>query len=246
MVPMHLTEADNIISVEGIGKIRVVRTYRGKYLRLQVDREAGVKMTVPVRVSMKEAEKWLERKKPWLRKKIGEIKRQQASQTVFLPGRRYFTRTHLLLLEPWAGKGMQLRIRGITATLNYPENADPAAEPVQQIARRALVQVLRREASVYLPERLDFLARRHGFSYRKVSIRENRSRWGSCSGKDHISLNLHLMRLPDHLIDYVLLHELLHTVHRNHGPLFWAELDRLTGGARKLDRELKKYPVRYF
>ncbi len=240
-----MTPAYNI-SVEGIGKVRVIRTHRGKYLRLQVDSEAGVKMTVPDRVRMKEAEKWLEGKKPWLRKKIGEIRRQQASQTVFLPGNRYFTRNHFLLLEPWSGRDMQLRIRGRTATLNFPENADPAAEKVQQIARRAMVQVLRKEACEYLPERLGFLARKYGFFYRKVSIRENRTRWGSCSGKDHISLNLHLMRLPDYLIDYVLLHELVHTVHRNHGTLFWAELDRLTGDARKLDRELKKYPIGYF
>lgn len=240
-----MTQANNI-SIEGIGKIRVVRTHRGKYLRLQVDREAGVIMTVPDRVSMKEAEKWLEGKKPWLRKKIGEIRRQLALQTVFLPGSRYFTRAHFLLLEPWKGRGMQFRIRGRTAVLNFPENTDPASGTVQQIARRSMVRVLRKEACEYLPERLGFLARKHGFSYRKVSIRENRTRWGSCSWKDHISLNLHLMRLPDHLIDYVLLHELVHTVHRNHGPLFWAELDRLTGGARKLDRELKKYPIGYF
>jgi len=80
----------------------------------------------------------------------------------------------------------------------------------------------------------------------KVRIRNTVSKWGSCSTRNDISLSLHLMRLPDRLIDYIILHELCHTVHHNHGPQFHALLDRLTGGNHaELQREIRQYRTRW-
>jgi len=103
---------------------------------------------------------------------------------------------------------------------------------------------LRRRAQSVLPAQLAKLARLHGFQYSGVTIRKSRSRWGSCSTKKSINLSLYLMLLPEHLIEYVLLHELCHTVQMNHSPAFWALLDRCTGNkARELRREIRKYRV---
>ncbi len=68
------------------------------------------------------------------------------------------------------------------------------------------------------------MATKHGFSYNSVSVRELKSRWGSCDQKQHIVLNFYLMQLPWDYIDYVLVHELAHTEHLNHGPEFWHRL----------------------
>ena len=86
---------------------------------------------------------------------------------------------------------------------------------------------LRRLAARELPARLDELARRHGFSVAGVSIRNQRTRWGSCSRSGRISLNWRLIRLPPDIRDYVLLHELTHLRHLNHSARFWRELARL-------------------
>ncbi|MCD6308004.1 MAG: M48 family metallopeptidase, partial [Candidatus Latescibacteria bacterium] len=85
----------------------------------------------------------------------------------------------------------------------------------------------REEARAILTTRLDELARRHGFAYNRVFIRKQKTRWGSCSARNNINLNMRLCALPRELMDYVLLHELLHTKIRNHGPRFWDELDSL-------------------
>ena len=69
---------------------------------------------------------------------------------------------------------------------------------------------LRKEAKAWLPVRLAFLAERYSFSYNQVRIKNNVSNWGSCSRKGNINLNLHIMRLPEDLRDYVILHELCH------------------------------------
>lgn len=92
-----------------------------------------------------------------------------------------------------------------------------------------------------LTDRLAVLAETHGFIYNKVTLRNQRTRWGSCSARDTISLNMKLVCLPEFLIDYVILHELAHTRIKNHGPDFWSLLDSLVGDAKVLQARLRKY-----
>lgn len=110
--------------------------------------------------------------------------------------------------------------------------------------RKARIEALRRAAREDLPERMARLAAETGLRYEKLSIRASHTKWGSCSGQNHISLSLFLMTLPEHLRDFVILHELCHTVHHNHSPRFHALLDRLVGGHEKaLNRELKAFSI---
>ena len=89
------------------------------------------------------------------------------------------------------------------------------------------VESLRAKAKAALPPRLAVLAARYGFRYNRVTIKHNTSNWGSCSSKGNINLNLNLMRVPVPLQDYILLHELTHLHHADHGPDFHAELEHL-------------------
>ncbi|GAB4334901.1 MAG: hypothetical protein Kow0089_04360 [Desulfobulbaceae bacterium] len=102
----------------------------------------------------------------------------------------------------------------------------------------------RGEAAKILIPRLEELARKHGYRYNRVTIRNQKTRWGSCSAHNNISLNMKLIRLPEDLRDFVLLHELVHTRIRNHGKEFRAELLRIEPRARELDRELGRYDPR--
>lgn len=107
------------------------------------------------------------------------------------------------------------------------------------------IEQLRSEAKRTLPERVEELATQHGLRYGKVTIRATRSKWGSCTAKGNLSLSLFLMTLPEHLRDYVILHELAHTVHHNHSPRFHALVDIMTEGREKaLARELRQYAIR--
>ena len=96
-------------------------------------------------------------------------------------------------------------------------------------------------AKIYLLGQLEEMAQQHGFKYNKATIRNQKTRWGSCSGKNNISLNMQLMNLPPELINYVILHELVHTKIKNHSPHFWGSLDIYVGNAKAIDKELKKY-----
>ena len=107
----------------------------------------------------------------------------------------------------------------------------------------AEVERLRARAKAALPPRLAELAALHGFTYNQVRIKHNSSNWGSCSELGNINLNLNLMRLPEHLRDYVMLHELCHLKYLNHGPEFHALLESVCPGHRALNRELRTYKM---
>lgn len=116
---------------------------------------------------------------------------------------------------------------------------------VREMLIGGIERYLKADAKAYLPIRLAHLAQMHGLKYNEVKINSSRSRWGSCSGRKDINLSFYLMLLPSHLIDYVLLHELTHTLEMNHSPRFWAKLDGFAGvNSHQLRRELRGFRTR--
>jgi hypothetical protein len=99
----------------------------------------------------------------------------------------------------------------------------------------------RQAARQWIIDRLHELADLYGFSFRKAFVRNQKTRWGSCSHQNNINLNVNLVRLPEHLMDYAILHELVHTRIKNHSPVFWAELEKYVPNARQVDKELDNY-----
>ena len=128
--------------------------------------------------------------------------------------------------------------------MRFPADTDFSSAQVQRQIRMFLTEMLRHEAKLYLPDRVAKLAADHGFKYNQLSVKNVHTRWGSCSAQNNINLNIHLMRLPEYLSDFVILHELCHTIHKNHGPQFHKLLDSLVGGNEKrFDKELNKYKI---
>ena len=107
----------------------------------------------------------------------------------------------------------------------------PLKDPNEQRARDYQIKILRKKAREYLPYRLDYYAKLFGYSYDHFKLSHANTRWGSCThrkrdGKDEItiSLNIGLMKVPEKLRDYVILHELAHLNHMDHSKAFWAEV----------------------
>jgi len=92
----------------------------------------------------------------------------------------------------------------------------------------------------YLINRVETLAKKHGFQYRILKFKVMKTRWGSCTAKNNINLNMLITFLPKKLQDYVILHELVHTRIKDHSHRFWALLDKITGDAKGIHKELKE------
>ncbi|MBU1084472.1 MAG: M48 family metallopeptidase [Candidatus Omnitrophica bacterium] len=110
---------------------------------------------------------------------------------------------------------------------------------------RSKESLTREEACQKLTLRAKEIARENGFLFGKISVKEQKTRWGSCSPGNNISLNLKLRRLPDLFIDYVILHELVHTRVKNHKKEFWEEMGKYMQCPRDIDRQLRRYSIAF-
>ncbi len=102
------------------------------------------------------------------------------------------------------------------------------------------IRALAEQAVKYIPERVEYFAPIVGVSYGRITIRNQRTRWGSCSGKGNLNFNCLLMKTPPEVIDYVVVHELCHRKEMNHSQSFWAEVERVLPEYRKAKRWLKE------
>jgi predicted metal-dependent hydrolase len=234
---------DKYYHVEPVGPVLIKKNNRSHRIRLRVNPDGKVLVSMPSSGSDQKALDFVRAKSDWILKQQQNIK---AGLTVFTPETSFKTRFHLLkIIRVEHAKVSAMVGKGIVQ-INIPRKQDCQHPGIQQFIRRVIVQVMRQEARIYLPQRLNELAKICNLQFENVYVKHVKSRWGSCSSANNINLNLHLMRLPDRLIDYVLLHELAHTVEKNHGPGFWNLMEKICPGAGKLDKELKHYRVDIF
>jgi predicted metal-dependent hydrolase len=238
--------ANKIIHLPEIGEVHLQKKSRAKRLSIRLKPMQAVQVTVPQRVSFDEAEKMVLSKIDWIKKHLPKMQKIAEQVTIFSTEKPYLTKFHqLYLLESQQADFQVLRKQNIVQ-LYYPQNLKSDDEQVQTAAKQVLQKIWRKEAQDYLPQRTAELAQKHNFKYKIVKILNARTRWGSCSADNVISLNLHLIRLPQALLDYVILHELCHTIEKNHAPAFWSLLDKVSGDAKGLDKQLNQYRIEVF
>ncbi|GGK87214.1 M48 family metallopeptidase [Rufibacter glacialis] len=232
--------------IDTIGLVQFVPSATAKYVRISIKPGQGVRVTLPKRATLAQAETFVQEKAPWIRKHLSNQQQEQQKKTLFSPDVEFKTRFHQLLLLPHPLPQAKSRLKDGILYVWYPEQVGYEHPDVQEYIKQSVEYTLRLEAKRYLPQRVAHFAQQFGFSYQQVAIKNAKTRWGSCSYTNNINLNLHLMRLPPHLCDYVILHELAHTVEKNHGPRFWALLDKISGDARGLDKQLKAYRLQVY
>ncbi len=232
--------AERNFFLNDIGEVTVRKRRNTKRLSIKIDGRGEVRMTIPFLVSYREATRFLEEKKDWVirtRKKITE----RSVPSLFGEGEIMVTKYHRILVECKDVETPAFRISNDITLVEVPPVFPLSDDRIQIFIRKAVEETLRLEAKAILIPRALKLSEKYGFPVNQIRVKNLKSRWGSCSSLNNINLNIHLMRLPVHLSDYVILHELVHIRHRNHSAAFWDELGRHVPDPGALARELRKY-----
>lgn len=231
-----------LINHPTLGEITVCQSRRSRRISLSVRPPGKIRLSYPYGVTLNDALKFMVSKEEWLERTLEKYSHKRP-ELISVP---YSTRAHELVLVPTEKEKISVRTGDGKIIVSYPFHLPIDSDEVQTAARKGIEEAWKHEAKNILPSRLSEISRKTGLKFRSVTIRNTVSKWGSCSARDDISLSIHLMRLPNHLIDYILIHELCHTVHKNHGPDFHALLNHHTEGLHKnLRKELRNYHTRW-
>jgi len=220
-----------VVQFNNIGPVTFQKNRRSKNIKIRVKPDKTVHVSFPFYVSGNEAAAFVSKNTDWI---STQQQKFDSKKQDFLTESSFKTKMHSIDIIKGEQSRVQFKKENIKIYLN-----DLNSDDSRHFVKNILDKVYRFEALCILPKRLAELAKKHELPYAKVTIRNNRRNWGSCSARNNISLNLQMMKLPDELINYILLHELVHTKVKNHGPSFWAKLNELTENrAREIAKQV--------
>ena len=223
-----------VITDEEFGQITLTRSARASHIKIRVGTDGKLRASLPLYAPVLLVKRLIKGSRAELR----EMLAAHHTMTIFTDGMQV-GKSHSITTR--AGEQLSATRHGQQIIVSLPPGMSIEQPEAQAAIRPVVIEALRKEAKSYLPKRLAYLAEQHGFSYRNVRFSHASGRWGSCSSRGTISLNIALMKLPFPLIDYVLLHELSHTAHLNHSEAFWATVERCDPQYKQHRREIKQH-----
>jgi hypothetical protein len=210
-------------------RVEFVRVRKARRYILRVRSDGTLRVTIPRGGSRAEATAFAGRHLAWIVRERARVRKERApvcwtsGSTILLAGE-----PRTITVETADGRFIA---RYADRSVHVSDSAD---------VRPEIERDLRDLACGQLVPRLHQLAAQHGLSVRKVTIRNQKSRWGSCARSGAIGLNFRLVQMPPPVADYVLVHELMHLKQQNHGPRFWALLEQACPGYREAERWLRR------
>ena len=218
------------------GKIKIRKNKLARSVKLSVGVDGSLRASIPYYSPEFAVRRLVNGNRDEIRKMLAAHNAKNSYQDGDLIGK-----THTLFLRKFSGEEIKISNEGNQILVQIPQEIAFENQLVQSEIRKTVSKILRKQAKAYLPRRIDFLAEKYGFSFKKLRFSHTGTRWGSCSSSGTISLNIALMNLPHHLIDYVIIHELCHTRQMNHSSKFWQEVEKYCPDYKKYVQEIKQF-----
>lgn len=220
-----------------IGTVHFSRKRICKKISLRVKSNGEIYVSLPMFCPMAKAEAFLLSQTKWVQehqKTIHDKKR------LITESAQHFTHFHNLEIVTSVDNSFRYKVTQDVIKILIPNNHNIEEEIIQKNIQSIIVETLRAEAKTYIPKRVEELATQHGFCYAQVKISSAKTRWGCCNSRKSLTFSLFIMTLPYHLIDFVILHELCHTIHMNHSEAFYALHNQcLQGKLKEYEKEIK-------
>ena len=213
-------------------RLRFVRNRRARRYILRLRPDGTARVTVPRGGALVEAKQFAQRNVAWLEKQLLRQALRPSRPETWLAGTEILFRGERVRLETGTN--------GEAGLIRFGSEAVPVTDAAGDL-RPTIERHLRQLAARELPPRVLELAALHGLPVRRVTVRNQRSRWGSCSRRGTISLNWRLVQAPGFVRDYLVLHELAHLKEMNHSRRFWSEVARLCPEFAAAERWLKQH-----
>ena len=218
------------------GEIKIRKNKLARSVKLSVGVDGSLRASIPYYSPEFAVRRLVNGNRDEIRKMLATHNAKNSYQDGDLIGK-----THTLFLRKFSGEEIKISNEGNQILVQIPQELAFENPLVQSEIRKTVSKILRKQAKVYLPRRIDFLAEKYGFSFEKLRFSHTGTRWGSCSSSGTISLNIALMNLPHYLIDYVIIHELCHTRQMNHSSKFWQEVEKYCPDYKKYVQEIKQF-----
>ncbi len=214
--------------------LTIRRSQRARHVRLKVHHSGQLELVVPLRFDERRLPAILEAHEAWVQRTLQRVGVTPGPpQAIAAPDR---------ILLPAIGGEWRLEYRDIGGERCSCRESE---EGILQVSggltwQSALKRWLARQGKLHLTSWLDRVSAELDLSYSGVTLRGQKSRWGSCSARRHINLNYGLLFLPPHCVRYLFVHELCHTVHLNHSPRYWALVASKEPNYQQLERALRQ------
>lgn len=201
---------------------RLIKSRRfGASTTISISPEKGVVVRAPYWVPQLFIDKFVEQKSEWINNHLRSIEAKKISKK-YIDGEKhlYFGREYPLSInEAPGGVRSLVELKNDRIVVSLSKNTPK--ELLTQKTKEALLYWYLERGMEVLTDRVNYYSQRMGVSYAKINLKKVTSIWGSCSPKNHLSFNRKLVMAPREIVDYVVVHELAHIIHRNHSSSFW-------------------------
>ena len=221
------------LNLDEIGEVCFYKRRGTRSIHIYI-RGNEIHVTLPYWVTYNRAIDFAYTKKDWIIK-------NRKPKAIFSDGCR-IGKTHTLQVETNnETKTVSCRVTESCIKVKLPSKRSHYENFIQQKINNAADRALLKQSRILLKQRIDDLSFEHDIEYKSVKFKKLRGRWGSCDNYGNVTLNIYLIQLPWYLIDYVIVHELAHTIHHNHSQQFWQLVADILPDYKQTKKEIKQF-----
>ena len=223
-----------------LNEVFFVKNNSAKRYIIRILPDQSIRVTIPKYGNQKEAQRFLNEHIEQLEKQV-----RINSNEIFKLNKTYKTQNYNIRITNTKLSNNTVDITDKNIIIKISKSNSIESKDSQEYIHFIIQQILRKEAKQYIPKKVMEFVIKHKLNVSNIKINSAQSRWGSCSTINSLNFSLYLMQLPYELIDYVILHELSHTIHKNHSSRFYDLLNRFSNGRHQsLNKILSQYSPR--